>query len=370
MSRKNLLAALGACLAALGAPAVAQAATWSVIGSPNPTQNDSLNGVARVPGTTQFWAVGTATNAAGVSQPTIVRTTGSTWSMLASPALPTGGGLNDVAALSTTNAWAVGYRGDATPQPLAEHWNGKTWQLVSLPTENATLEGVKVFSASDVLAVGSLTNGPAIAYHWNGSAWSIATLPLPASCAGQPAAARAVAAVPGSTTRFAVGACNQAGGGIVWKLAGGAWSVAWTGDELLNDITPVSAKSIWAVGSKGSSASLVHWNGKTWSSTPVPTNLSDDIFLYGVIRVPGTQTLWAVGGILAEPDIPVAAYYNGSTWSRVFVPGWLWGDLFSVAASSASNLYAVGANWDVSTGNAGCSDADGCPATTLTERYH
>jgi hypothetical protein len=54
----------------------------------------------------------------------------------------------------------------------------------------------------------------------------------------------------------------------------------------------------------------------------------------------------------------------------VDVPGWLWGDLFSVAASSATNLYAVGANWDVSTGNAGCSDPDGCPVTTLTERYH
>jgi len=394
MSRKVLLALVGACVLGLGLPVAAQAATWSVVASTNPTQNDALSAVARVPNTTQFWAVGSATNTAGVSQPTIVRTTGSGWSVTASPTIPGGGVLLDVAALNTTNAWAVGYRGTAddasdeclecggcpiTGTPVVEHWNGKAWQVVALPGGNAALDGVKVFSASDVLAVGVTQSGSAVAYHWNGSAWSTSTLPLPASCAGSPSIAAAVAALPGSsTTRFAVGECNTA---IVWKLAGNTWSVAWNGyAEELSDITPVSAKSIWAVGTVGSSALLVHWNGKTWSSAPVPTDLSDDIWLAGVIRVPGTQTLWAVGGVISDPDFPVAAYYNGSTWSRVDVPGWLWGDLFSVAASSATNLYAVGGNWDVEgstyqTGDAGCTvptdpNGDGCPATTLIERYH
>ena len=335
-----------------------------------------------MPNTTQFWAVGSATSAAGISQPTIVRTAGSGWSVTASPTLASGGGLNDVAALNATNAWAVGYHGFAgndpcvggwcpvAGAPLAEHWNGKTWQVVSLPAGNATLAGVKVFSASDVLAVGSLGAGPAAAYRWNGSTWSVTALPTPAACAGSPSGAQAVAAVPGSSTRFAVGTCGPDFTGVVWQLKSGSWSIAWTGDEVLNDITPVSATSIWAVGSKGSSASLAHWNGTTWSSTPVPTGLNDDIYLEGVIRLPGTQTLWATGGILNDPDIPVAAYFNGSVWSRVDVPGWIWGDLPSVAASSASNVYAVGVNWDVQWGDAGCTDPNGCPATTLIERYH
>src|SRR4051812_13319557 len=108
MSWKALIASAIVYILGLGAPVVAQAATWSVVASPNPTQNDSLSAVARVPNTTQFWAVGSATNAAGVSQPTIVRTTGSAWSVTGSPTLPSGGGLKDVAALNTTNAWAVG----------------------------------------------------------------------------------------------------------------------------------------------------------------------------------------------------------------------------------------------------------------------
>jgi hypothetical protein len=400
MSLKTLIASAIVYTVGLATPTVAQAATWSVVASPNPTQNDSLTAVAWVPNTTQFWAVGSAMNAAGVSQPTIVRTTGSGWSVVVSPSLPGGGGgLNDVAALNTTNAWAVGYHRDSpdprpndppcqaelwcgvTGPPLVEHWNGKTWQLMSLPAAgNANLNGVKVFSASDVLAVGTSENGSAVAYHWNGSGWSIWTLPLPASCAGETTSAAAVAAVPSSSTRFAVGTCGPFGSGAIWQLASGKWSAVWTGDEVLNDITPVGAKSIWAVGSKGSSASLVHWNGKTWASTTVPADLSDDIYLEGVIRVPGTQTLWATGGILNDLDIPVAAYYNGSKWSRVDVPGGIWGDLFSVAASSASNVYAVGGNWDVSVppyqpGEGGCTvppnpDGNGCPATTLIERYH
>jgi hypothetical protein len=80
-----------------------------------------LFGAAFVPGGTA-WAVGDTVAKNSDEESLILRWTGHAWAQVSIPA--DGGGLQAVAATSTTNAWAVGNNGDT----LILHWNGKTWR--------------------------------------------------------------------------------------------------------------------------------------------------------------------------------------------------------------------------------------------------
>src|SRR5215470_16715491 len=78
------------------------------------------------------------------------------------------GVLNDVVAISPTNAWAVGhYGGLFHPKTLVEHWNGTAWHRISVSPSAGWLNGVAATSARDVWAVG-LTHSRALILHFNG----------------------------------------------------------------------------------------------------------------------------------------------------------------------------------------------------------
>src|SRR5262245_24977394 len=72
------------------------------------------------------------------------------------------GSLRGVAVVSATNAWAVGYTAPASasiPVTLIVHWNGTSWKQVPSPdpvhTGNGSgLNDVAVVSATDIWAVG------------------------------------------------------------------------------------------------------------------------------------------------------------------------------------------------------------------------
>ena len=88
-----------------------------------------LYGVSALSSSTA-WAVGTYGRDVGqtaVSQPLILRWNGTAWTQAASPPVADKlSGLDDVATVSPTDAWAVGYRGIAN-QVLVLHWNGSSW---------------------------------------------------------------------------------------------------------------------------------------------------------------------------------------------------------------------------------------------------
>ncbi len=72
-------------LALLLAPAVAQAAAWSVVASPNATPgNNELHAVASI-SANDVWAVGTSENTLGNDQTLILHWDGTVWSIVASP---------------------------------------------------------------------------------------------------------------------------------------------------------------------------------------------------------------------------------------------------------------------------------------------
>src|SRR5204863_7431799 len=79
---------------------------------------------------------------------------GSSWHQVQLP--PTSGSnstLNDVVALSPTNAWAVGMDGDRT---LVMHWDGTAWTRVPSPTNiYDAFNSVTAVSANDIWAAGN-----------------------------------------------------------------------------------------------------------------------------------------------------------------------------------------------------------------------
>jgi hypothetical protein len=100
--------------------------------------------------------------------------------------------LNGVAPISKDDAWAVGanYTGPEGPpvQGLIEHWNGKSWRVVSSPNVgspntvlNNIITEVVAISASDIWTSGDYVlgngNSQTLLEHWNGSKWSVVPTP-------------------------------------------------------------------------------------------------------------------------------------------------------------------------------------------------
>lgn len=162
--------------------------TWTQAPSPNPTTSDTSLAAVTATSASNAWAVGMYLNAAGTASSTLIlHWNGQAWAHVPSPSPSTvANGLNAVAANSSGNAWAVGdYFFGGTTQTLTEHWNGHTWRHVPSPSPGApglisTLEGVTAISTGDAWAVGfynTTTSGQTLVEHWNGNRWQQVIIP-------------------------------------------------------------------------------------------------------------------------------------------------------------------------------------------------
>src|SRR6266849_5141028 len=180
-----------ALIAAAAAPALAAAGARQFPGAhaaPAGTFHDQLFGVAAA-SRSSAWAVGIY-NSGSVQRNLIEHWNGRSWSAVAnpSPGGTHGGFLNAVAAVSSSNAWAVGaYSNGSEQKTLIEHWNGRSWKQVPSPSPGGThdsfLFGVGAISASSAWAVGGYVNGTAeqtLIEHWNGRSWKRVASPSPA----------------------------------------------------------------------------------------------------------------------------------------------------------------------------------------------
>ena len=66
---------------------------------------------------------------------------GSSWVEIDGPSLEDGGSLLGVLALSPTDVWAVGGRGEIPARTLVEHWNGSAWTVVPSPSPGQRFTG-------------------------------------------------------------------------------------------------------------------------------------------------------------------------------------------------------------------------------------
>lgn len=298
--------------------------TWSTVTSPNPsTHGDVLLGVAAI-SATDAWAVGSTDEVTQAQSKTIAQHwNGTQWTTVASAnpgrssSLNAGNVLNAVAAVSSNNVWAVGfYWKDSLFKTLIEHYDGRRWAQVSSPNPGATgnnvLQAVSVVSANDIWAVGYYEND-----------------------------------IGASVT-------------LTMHYNGSGWSVVSspspdTGNAL-RAVTAVASNDVWAVGYYYESATGLlktlteHYNGSSWSivSSPSPGAYFSNI-LNGVTAVSATN-VWAVGNYedsSSGATDTLLEHWDGASWSQVTSPNVndVYGSqnkLNGVTAISASNIWAVG----------------------------
>ena len=310
------LAAVGVFVVAVAPAVPAQAATWSVVRTPNASNGLNLFIGVDALSATEAWAVGRADHSPQQPfiRPLVARWNGGSWTIAGTPLVS--GQLSGVDGSASNNVWAVG-AGDSGS--LTERWNGSSWSVVPSPNPpnavGTSLSGVKTFSTSNAWAVGTFSTSTApsvrtLVQRWNGTSWTVVPSPSPDPT-----------------------------------------------QNLLTDVDGASANDVWAIGNRGNdgyggtTAGLVlHWNGSTWSQVNVPGTVSDGTFnvptLQDVLAI-SANDVWIVGRAFSWIHfkvVPIALHWNGQTWQRsVMTNAPNDGQGFhGVAALSSTKVYAVG----------------------------
>jgi len=176
-------------------------AAWSAVSSPSTTQLTGVTALA----SNNVWAVSDYAQ--------ILHWNGSIWSIVPSPQPCCGNyyQLNAVTALSANDIWAVGTRtvlvgeGDYSYYTVTEHWNGTTWTALNGADPGGGgcdyLYGVAALSTSDVWAVGYAC-GLSLVEHWTGTYWNLVSNPNPSAIQDS---LQASTAIPATGDVWAVG---------------------------------------------------------------------------------------------------------------------------------------------------------------------
>lgn len=236
---------------------------------------------------------------------------------------------------------------DADGTTLMLHWNGTAWQRAKTP-DLGSVENMTATGASDVWAV--LECG---LLHWNGTAWRSVKYPAPKTSpqatAGFPGDVTADA--PGDA--WLLGDVEGGSGQIIpfldhWN--GTAWSRATLphvgGATQLSVVAAHGPSDVWIVGVKYASHRdtlvMLHWNGSAWTQESGPATGMVTIFVNGA-RMVSPGNLWVVGMGKATPKgvrHPLALHWNGHTWTDTPVPSGP-GELYQAAAADSA-VWAVG----------------------------
>jgi hypothetical protein len=268
---------------------------------------------------------------------------GQNWSRMPSPSFGTSqeNVLQDIAAVSANDIWAVGRYAGGTFSSLILHWDGGQWSEVPHPhgsSPNSDLYGVAAVSTNDVWAVGiSFNPGETLLLHWDGTQWN--------QVAGPNTDVEAVSALATNDV-WAVG-----GGIIHWD--GTMWNeVPGPGVCCLRAIEAVSTNDIWAVGEQqvGNQGNerrtlIEHWDGEKWTEMPSPNVDGEDNGLRDISAV-SANDIWAVGyhGAFTARHT-LAVHWNGTEWTIVPSPDATTDHMFmGVGAVSHDDIWIVGGN--------------------------
>jgi hypothetical protein len=358
--------AAGTALAALVAVEPANAAGTSVVPTAPSGPSSELVAVSLL-SATDGWAVG-STSVNGLTE----RYTGSSFVIVPSANLvdhpgttESGAGLTGVAAISPTNAIAVG-TATTTSGPttvtsaVAERWNGSKWIRTAVPNPGSTnsLAGVAATSATDAWAVGTSQPGATalpLAVHWNGTAWTQVATPAPGT---EGNAFNGVAATSAHDA-WAVGYAESRSSGVNVKHSlvehwnGTAWSrvpspdfAPDAQDTELTAVAAVSPNDVWAAGngatSTTSGAVLLHFTGLSARKLAVPAERVGGVTVIGC-------DVWLSG---SSAGTPIVARLHGSTWTVFFPLAPTLGSrvtLGGIAPNGSQGVIALGASHSVAT---------------------
>ena len=365
---------------------------WVIVHSENPGQAENGRLAIAATSINDAWAVGNYSNQHLVTQggnALIEHWNGSAWSAVKSPQTPLESSiLNGVAAISPTDAWAVGYSFSTSnsneQQTLIEHWNGTAWTIVKSPNPapGSDLFAITALSATDIWAVGVYSHrlgtslvSRTLIEHWNGTAWTVVQSQNPGSGFNYLTGIAALSAddiwavgfsSSGQTVQGMQEVLIEHWDGTSWKVVQG--QSPGTNGNVLSEVTAISANDVWAVGSTSGSAPetdtlIEHWNGSSWSTVQGqnPGKQSNNLTAI-VARSP--HDIWAVGdynSVLSAQDAqPLIEHWNGSSWSTVISPniGTHNTSLGGVTlVPHSSHLWAVGSGATFSTVSVSSPDA-------------
>ncbi|MBC6456433.1 WD40/YVTN/BNR-like repeat-containing protein [Actinomadura sp. HBU206391] len=247
--------------------------------------------------------------------------------------------LNDVTALSPSEAWAVG---QAQDHPVVAHWDGTHW--TAAPAERppgavgAGLLGVDVAARAAAIAVGGAFDRLAgenipLVQHWDGARWNAVEL-------GRGHVLTDVTMLSAAEA-WAVGHGFRPGDEDLTPVAlhwtPGGWARATTPPISRGRLLAVAATSprdVWAVGAAGRSPLILHYDGRVWSRVRSPAGsrpLTD-------VAALTPSDAWAVdgGGVLC---------WNGRSWRRMDTP--LLTSANTVSALAPSDVWVAGARGEL-----------------------
>lgn len=280
---------------------------WSVVSSPNvgSTANE-LESVSAL-GPDDIWAAGFYSDG-GVTKALVEHWDGSRWIVVPTPDLTdTDERVYSIKAIAPDDVWAVGATGEvdrAAGDALILHWDGRTWrtqEIANLTASPSLLFDVDASSSTDAWAVGykgPRWGGPplpALVAHWNGTRWSSVDV---SESGGGFSTGHAVAARAEDDV-WVVGPPVVHWDGTEWAvvpIASGAGET--TGSSLdLRGVVATGSDEAWAVGFVMGSR---EGEANRWASMRLPggtaasADVHDDGQLTSVTVAPD-GTLWAVG---------------------------------------------------------------------------
>ena len=232
--------------------------------------------------------------------------------------------LSDIAADATNDAWAIGsarMQGQASFQPVVEHWDGRGWHTVTLPGSVLTTLGTS--SARATIGASSPANVWAFGMggywlHWNGKQWTAGRLARPAPGALGPYVGSPL--VFGPSNVWAFGDYQTKAGALVpygLHYNGQTWkSFTAPGMYGFAAESAVSPDDIWGLmnaGVSGSGDVLTRWDGSRWATKALPATLTSSATLYSILARSDSD-VW-VGGKSRKTGDGVVAHWDGSAWS-------------------------------------------------------
>lgn len=254
-------------------------------------------------------------------------------------------GLSALSCAGTSACLAVGSiatLGNPQAIPLAEAWNGSSWQ--ARRTERVDgLASVSCLSASSCLAVGTYVNpadnNQAQAQAWNSSAWRVVNPPVLGELTDVSCAGRSFCLAAGTTF---------AGADLVELWNGSRWTPG-ASPGALAQVSCVSRSFCMAIGSPGTQSAT--WNGAAWRTgasfvTAGTTTRIADLSCTSptYCMAVGSYTTDAHG----EVNVPLAEVWNGIRWKWLRAPVTGQNGAFNaVSCAPGSGCMAVGNYQDI-----------------------
>ena len=165
--------------------------------------------------------------------------------------------------------WAVGYYDDnsSNNQTLVLHWNGSAWSVSSTSTVGSTaneLYGVAALSASDAWAVGDYSSGVS-------QTLTVRYEPCPATNTPTPGTPSPTGTTTATPTTIITPTPVPTECLPQWAVVDSP--NAGTLDNELRAVSAISSTDIWAVGYAGNAQEgyqtlTEHWDGSAWSIVP------------------------------------------------------------------------------------------------------